>query len=136
MAAQLFSGGVVVVDDPASSKVVDGVTIPLILSPDPSSPSMSMDEAVGWAARNQDAIERALCVHGAILFRGFPFDQPQDFGRMVAAFKGWEDLSYRDSLSYSVRTPICDRGEQAAQLLHEHLARALGASSMQCTYYC
>ena len=75
-----------------------------------SVPSPSrLSDACTWVAANQAEIEACLRVNGCILFRGFPLEGADDFDAFVSSFRGWSDLSYRDSLSFAVRTRRSNR---------------------------
>jgi hypothetical protein len=58
---------------------------------------------------NRSKIDQALEDHGAVLFRGFPLESPEDFNTFVLAFDGWKDLSYDRSMSFAVRKRMADR---------------------------
>ncbi len=72
------------------------------------SPAASFEEVDDWIARQRAELIQQAHVHGAILFRGFPLQQPEDFDRFVAAFE-MENFPYEQSLSNAVRTNYTPR---------------------------
>mmetsp|Transcript_28979 Transcript_28979/g.68065 ORF Transcript_28979/g.68065 Transcript_28979/m.68065 type:complete len:429 (-) Transcript_28979:301-1587(-) len=82
-------------------------TVP-VLSPRDESVTTSSD-AARFVRENRSTIDRTLSEHGSVLFRGFPLSTPEDFNCFVGAFDGFTDLSYSKSLSFAVRTKLCDR---------------------------
>lgn len=83
-----------------------GQAFPLVLRC--SDPQSGLDQTVDWLARNEADLNRRALEHGAILFRGFPVQSPQDFDRFIAAF-GWENFPYEQSLSNAVRVNYTPR---------------------------
>eukprot|EP00536_Pseudo-nitzschia_multiseries_P016860 jgi/Psemu1/263912/estExt_Genewise1Plus.C_12690011 len=67
------------------------------------------DEAARFVKTHRQRIDGILSEHGFVLFRGFPLCTPEDFNGFVGAFDGFSDLSYSKSLSFAVRTKLCDR---------------------------
>eukprot|EP00529_Nitzschia_sp_RCC80_P019537 CAMPEP_0113448188 /NCGR_PEP_ID=MMETSP0014_2-20120614/4633_1 /TAXON_ID=2857 /ORGANISM="Nitzschia sp." /LENGTH=432 /DNA_ID=CAMNT_0000339383 /DNA_START=200 /DNA_END=1498 /DNA_ORIENTATION=+ /assembly_acc=CAM_ASM_000159 len=53
-------------------------------------------------------IDDAVSKHGAVVFRGFPLESPQDFNTFVESFDGFQDLSYDKSMSFAVRKRFGD----------------------------
>lgn len=88
-------------------RTFNGVTCPLVLQC--NKPTATNEEAAQWVTDNQTWLEGALAKHGAVLFRGFPVKDADGCDGFVRAFKGWEDLSYEDSLSYAVRLRVKGR---------------------------
>lgn len=84
----------------------DGEVFPLVLGCE--SPSATLDDVVRWAEENRDQLEQKCQKHGAILFRGFPLHEPEDFDRFIAAFD-LENFPYEVSLSNAVRTNFTPR---------------------------
>ncbi|WP_164101778.1 TauD/TfdA family dioxygenase [Candidatus Laterigemmans baculatus] len=77
-----------------------GEPFPLVLRC--ASPAAKLDQTVDWLAAHASDFEQKADRHGAILFRGFPVQSPEDFDRFIAAF-GWENFPYEQSLSNAVR---------------------------------
>ena len=85
--------------------------------------------AIEWIQRERSSILARLARSGAVLLRGFPFENAEDFDRAVVAF----DLgrfSYRESLSNAVRVDLTDRvftaneaPAEATIRLHHELAQ-------------
>ena len=61
-----------------------------------------------WLADNQSTIEHELARSGAVLFRGFPIVEAQDFDAFSAAF-GYSTFTYKESLSNAVRINYTER---------------------------
>lgn len=68
----------------------------------------SMEETENWVLNNKQALEDALSQTGAVLFRGFPLNGPEDFDRFVKAFD-YPNFAYKESLSNAVRINVTDR---------------------------
>eukprot|EP00037_Helgoeca_nana_P001772 m.29370 g.29370 ORF g.29370 m.29370 type:complete len:366 (+) comp12106_c0_seq1:100-1197(+) len=106
---------------------VKGAAVPLVIIADPA---MTVEQSSQWVVDNQPGIEGLLKVHGAILFRGFPFTSVEHFDGFVTAFQGWEDLSYEDSLSFAVRVRksgrICttNEGRTGGLVFHHEQAQS------------
>lgn len=79
---------------------VDGVEVPLVIK---CNDGVGLKDALEWVDNSLADLEAKLKVHGAILFRGFPFTEVDHFDEFVSSFKEWKDLSYEDSLSFAVR---------------------------------
>ena len=79
---------------------------PLVLQCD--SPTATLDDVVRWAEENRAELDRQCQTHGAILFRGFPMYEPEDFDKFIAAFD-LENFPYAASLSNAVRTNYTPR---------------------------
>ena len=121
---------------------------PLILAAAPGAAAAALVAAAGgagaWAAANQPELEALLSRYGAVLFRGLVrSDDAADaaagaspaalaFSAFVRGFSGarWADLPYADSLSYAVRTEVCDRvcttneGRLGGMVWHHEQAQA------------
>jgi hypothetical protein len=80
-----------------------------ILSPPSSSSFETPQEVAQFVKECRAKIDESLTKHGAILFRGFPLESPDDFNTFVRAFDGWKDLSYDRSMSFAVRKRLTDR---------------------------
>ncbi len=72
------------------------------------SPGASLEDTVDWAGQHRDQLNQQAQEHGAILFRGFPLQRPEDFDRFIAAFE-LENFPYKQSLSNAVRTNYTPR---------------------------
>jgi alpha-ketoglutarate-dependent taurine dioxygenase len=87
-------------------QVVDGHGFPLALTwhgrPD------DVEGAIAWAQTEHAQVTRRLTASGAILFRGFPITDAQEFDRFVAAFD-YPIFTYEESLSNAVRINITPR---------------------------
>lgn len=59
-------------------------SLPLVASPEAA--PMSSHQLIDWARANLAQIQTRLHVHGAILFRGFSFDTPEQFQEFAAVF--------------------------------------------------
>ncbi|RUS87199.1 hypothetical protein EGW08_005039, partial [Elysia chlorotica] len=62
---------------------------PLVLSPSESESRKSIDTvdaACDWVKNNKAELDAQLLQNGAILFRGFPLKDAQDFDKFVGAF--------------------------------------------------
>lgn len=84
----------------------DGEVFPLVLQCDAK--SATLEDAVNWAKENHVDLLRQGKTHGAILFRGFPLSEPEDFDRFIATFD-IENFPYEVSLSNAVRTNFTER---------------------------
>jgi alpha-ketoglutarate-dependent taurine dioxygenase len=76
-----------------------GIPFPLALECQSQIP---LDAATEWITENRADLLRQSQQHGAILFRGFPLETPEDFDRFVAAFN-LPNFPYEQSLSNAVR---------------------------------
>lgn len=101
--------------------------------------------AGAWVTAHQAELEALLARFGAVLFRGFvraaepaaaagaaPSAAALAFSDFVRGFRGerWADLPYEDSLSYAVRTAVCERvcttneGRLGGMVWHHEQAQA------------
>ena len=64
---------------------------PLTISP--KSGNESLDDTLTKIKDNKQLIVDSLTQHGAILFRGFPIRDANDFNRFILAFD-WKDMPY------------------------------------------
>lgn len=100
----------VVTSAPEQRTFDDGLTVPFALSPPSFSKSISsLEDTVRFVKKFRGRIDEALEERGAVLFRGFPMANPEDFDAFVKAFDGYADLSYEKSMSFAVRTKLADR---------------------------
>jgi hypothetical protein len=84
----------------------DGQVFPLVLCCD--TPAATLDDVVRWAEHQRDLLKQQAESHGAILFRGFPIANPDDFDRFIEAFD-LENFPYEQSLSNAVRINFTPR---------------------------
>ena len=83
----------------------DGV-FPSILSNDMSASNMS--ECLAWLEKHKENIESELARSGAVLFRGFPIKEAEEFDAFSKAF-AYSSFTYKDSLSNAVRINYTER---------------------------
>lgn len=83
-----------------------GLKFPLILKC--NSPDATLDETARWLAENTADIEAKAFEHGAVLFRGFPVVDHNDFDRWIQAC-GYPNFKYEESLSNAVRVVKTER---------------------------
>lgn len=98
-----------VVTNAPDQRTFGSLQVPFVLSPPHDTPLLSPDEASAFVKENRGRIDDALEDYGAVLFRGFPLETPEDFNTFVQAFDGYNDLSYDKSMSFAVRTRLADR---------------------------
>lgn len=67
-----------------------------------------LTEVTDWIRSERDNLNALATQHGAVLLRGFPFVQPDDFDACVQAL-GIENFPYKKSLSNAVRVNFTDR---------------------------
>lgn len=84
----------------------DGRAFPLALACE--SPEVDLDATVDWVRNRRDWLDAKAIEHGAILFRGFPLETPEDFDAFIAAFD-YPNFAYADSLSNAVRVVRTER---------------------------
>ena len=68
----------------------------------------TLTDVESWLQANCQSLIEQTELHGAILFRGFPLQQPEDFDRFIAAL-GLENFPYSKSLSNAVRVNFTPR---------------------------
>jgi len=73
-----------------------GATLPLMMQP--ATENVSFDELTTWLRANRDFVERQLVKYGAILFRGFPVNNVDDFEQFGMAVSD-KLLEYRERSS-------------------------------------
>jgi len=66
------------------------------------------DDVATFVKTFRSQIDDAVSEHGAVVFRGFPLESPQDFNTFVESFDGFQDLSYDKSMSFAVRKRFGD----------------------------
>ena len=108
------------VDD--QQKYGDGV-FPLVLT---CQTPATLDGATAWIAENRRQLHDRTVLHGAILFRGFPLRDAEDFDAFVAAFD-LPNFPYDESLSNAVRV------DQDAAGVHGQRSAADGRRSSSTT---
>lgn len=84
-------------------KVFEGKPFPLILTPQPEE-EKTAKEWCKWVESERDNLRKLLEEHGAVLFRGFPIDTPEDFDTFSKAF-GFANFPYIGGAA--VRKVIC-----------------------------
>jgi hypothetical protein len=106
-------------------KYSDGV-FPLVLT---CQTPATLDGATAWIAENRRQLRDRTVHHGAILFRGFPLSDAEDFDRFITAFD-LPNFPYEDSLSNAVRVVKTPRGFTANEappsvtiFLHHEMAQ-------------
>jgi hypothetical protein len=70
-------------------KMFEGKVFPLTLGPPPT--INTIEDTIVYLKNNMDSLLENLLKHGAILFRGFPVDNPKKFNDFVLSF-GWKGL--------------------------------------------
>jgi len=76
----------------SEQKTFDGVDFPLVLAPEAGAEA-SADTLAQWIASHADELRAQMIDHGAILFRGFGLDSPDDFEAMLDAAQ-FENMPY------------------------------------------
>ena len=92
--------------DVAGQHTYDGKVFPLALTCENS--FAGLNDIANWIETQSDEFANFLQTHGAILFRGFPMDEPQDFDNFISAF-GLKNFPYEQSLSNAVRVNFTPR---------------------------
>ncbi len=94
-----------------------------------------------WVESHKEAIEQALNVSGAVLFRGFPVSSAEGFDAFSAAFS-YPDFTYAESLSNAVRINFTERVFTANEappeveiFLHHEMAQT-PVSPSKLFFYC
>src|SRR5690349_15605310 len=77
-----------------------GKPFPLVL--ECQTAAATLDTAADWITEHKNQLLKQAADHGAILFRGFPLNNAEDFDRFVSAFD-LENFPYDESLSNAVR---------------------------------
>jgi alpha-ketoglutarate-dependent taurine dioxygenase len=83
-----------------------GHVFPLVLKCNSS--GATLDEAVDWVRSKRAELLEQASDHGAILFRGFPLESPQELDTFIAAFDV-PNFPYYESLSNAVRVNWTER---------------------------
>ena len=68
----------------------------------------SVEACCDWLKANLDSIESELANSGAVLFRGFPITNAEEFDAFSAAF-AYPNFTYQESLSNAVRINFTER---------------------------
>ncbi len=76
---------------PQQRPVADGAPFPLVLTPETE--GVTREWALSWVKDNAADLKKRMERHGAILFRGFPFDKAEDFEAMLDAAE-FENMPY------------------------------------------
>ncbi|CAG2188371.1 unnamed protein product [Mytilus edulis] len=74
-------------------KVFSGEVFPYIVSPAESSDLADINKTCNWVENNRQYVESCLIKYGAVLFRGFPIENPEMFDKFVKSF-GYDALPY------------------------------------------
>lgn len=98
-----------VVTDAPEQRPFGNLQVPTVLSPPAPDTLPTLEDARQFVRNHRAEIDKALEKTGAVLFRGFPLQQADDFCSFVRSFEGWKDLSYDRSMSFAVRTKLSDR---------------------------
>lgn len=83
-----------------------GEPFPLVLCC--RNPASGRDATIQWVACQRQRLLKLSSLHGAILFRGFPLGNAEDFDAFVAAFQ-LRNFAYNESLSNAVRVNRTER---------------------------
>lgn len=67
----------------AEQKKVNGLDFPLVITPAEDSNSAVDEGFQQWLEQHQGQLQQLLIKHGAVLFRGFPVNSPQQFETML-----------------------------------------------------
>lgn len=89
-----------------SSSPKNGATFPLLI--ENNSNIELIDDLVAWISDDRSALNEQLEGVGAILFRGFPLADADDFDAFAGAFD-YAPFTYEDSLSNAVRINFTER---------------------------
>ena len=92
-------------------------------------PDAVLDEVTDWVTHRQAELLAQAKEHGAILFRNFPLESPEDFDVFLSAF-GLPNFPYGESFSNAVRISFTERvfsaneaPPEVAIYLHHELAQ-------------
>lgn len=83
-----------------------GKIFPLILQCQDE--AVSLEETSHWVQERTEELNTQAFQHGAILFRGFPLDDANDFDAFIRAC-GYPNFKYEESLSNAVRVVKTER---------------------------
>lgn len=84
----------------AGQQTWGGDPFPLVLASDRK--AATLDDAIDWVTQQRVVLLQQMRRHGAVLFRGFPMAEPNQFDPFIAAFD-LENFPYQQSLSNAVR---------------------------------
>jgi hypothetical protein len=70
-----------------------GQSFPLVLAPNSEQSGRNMDFWLNWTKENKALIKEELLKYGAVLFRGFPIQNAEDFDAFVKIF-GYKAFPY------------------------------------------
>jgi hypothetical protein len=90
----------------AGQQTAYGHVFPLVLQC--RTPDVTLQATVDWARAQRTTLLEQAGQHGAILFRGFPLNTPEDCDAFIEAF-GLPNFPYKDSLSNAVRVNWTER---------------------------
>jgi hypothetical protein len=77
----------------AEQKTYAGQVFPLVLSPNAENAAQNINFWLDWAREHKAPIKDELLKYGAVLFRDFPIQSPQDFDAFVKVF-GYKAFPY------------------------------------------
>jgi alpha-ketoglutarate-dependent taurine dioxygenase len=80
-------------DAPLSGYFINEQSFPYVISP--KTDDLTLSEFQEWAISHQDELKDLLTSQGAVLLRGFPIHQPEDFANVVRAVIGKELIDYK-----------------------------------------
>lgn len=83
-----------------------GAVFPLVMQC--QSPEATLAETVEWVQSQAAQLDQLAFQHGAILFRGFPLSDANDFDALIQAC-GYPNFKYEESLSNAVRVVKTER---------------------------
>ena len=83
-----------------------GSVFPLVWKCD--SQEATLEDSVAWARQHRAELDEQASKNGAVLFRGFPLNSPEDLDQFIAAFE-LENFPYEQSLSNAVRVNFTPR---------------------------
>lgn len=67
--------------------------LPLVLSP--NEPNISFSSFRDWIQQNQTTLKNLIAEHGALLLRGFPVKEAEEFRSVITTALGQEPMNYR-----------------------------------------
>lgn len=98
--------GLRVTETPVEGQQRYGEVFPLALVPE--NPDVTLDAMTDWLHDRREQLLDDLAQHGAVLLRGFPVSNHDDFDAVVRAFD-LRNFTYSDSLSNAVRVNRTER---------------------------
>lgn len=92
---------------PPKAQSWNETTFPYAFALDPKD-SCGVGECMDWVASKRQELMDLASLHGAVLFRGFPLVNAEDFDRLVSTLE-IENFPYKRSLSNAVRVNFTER---------------------------